>query len=164
MVYLVYGIAFMTLTCFLLGIKATAKIFPQLVKKVNGQRLWQISLALLLAPAAIITFIIILYFWVWHSEPFTRFAHMFWVLGFWMIGTLSFFMFILAVKTKLQQSYFALISAFMSVSLTIYFTPLPQFLRIFSQPSDLVLSMILGLLTINVSWLTTYRVWLYIRH
>jgi len=164
MIYLIYGITFITLTCFLLGIKATAKIFLQLVKKLNDQRLRRISLGLLSVPVAIIIVVCIIYFAVWRSEPFPRFTHLFWVLGFWMIGTFSFFMFELPLKEKLQPSYFALISAFLSVSMAIYFTPLPQFLRIFSQPSEFILPMILGILAISISWLTTYRVWLYTGH
>lgn len=86
-----------------------------------------------------------------------RFSHMLWVLGFWMIGTLALFAFIIPTRLRIGAPLHLLVIAAVAITLAFYFTPLSRFTRLFRAQADLTLPAAVGILNLTISWLVAFR-------
>jgi hypothetical protein len=65
---------------------------PALVEQVGARQIQRMCDILLVFPVIVMMTVVGLYLTLWRVDPFVRFAHMLWVLGFWMLGTLGILM------------------------------------------------------------------------
>jgi hypothetical protein len=128
-------------------------ILPNLIERMGKKRLQKISDILLVIPIVVILIVAVFYFVLWKADLFIHFTHMIWVLGFWMVSTLGMFIFVILKRLKISSQYFILIIASVALAIAIYFTPLSRFTRVFSNPSDLVLPAVIGVMNIMICWL-----------
>jgi hypothetical protein len=130
---------------------------PILIEQFGSRRLRQIADLLLAIPWVVMAIVTALYFMFWHTDPLIRFAHMVWVLGFWMSGTIAIFAFIVPVRLKLGMPFQALILSIIAVMLAIYFTPLSRFTNMFPRQIGLALSALFGVLNLVICWFEVLR-------
>lgn len=130
---------------------------PVLIEQVDSRGLRRIANLLLAIPWVVMAIVAALYFMLWRTDPQIRFIHMIWVLGFWMVGTIEMFAFIVPVRLKLGMPFQRLILSTIAVALAIYFTPLSRFTNIFPKQTDLMLPALVGLLNITICWLVALR-------
>ena len=118
---------------------------PLLIERFGSQRLRRIADLFLVFPWVVAAIVTTLYFMFRHTDPLIRFTHMIWVLGFWMIGTITMFAFIAPVRLKLGMPFQRLILSAIAVALAIYFTPLSRFTNMFPRQIDLIMPALVGL-------------------
>lgn len=128
-------------------------MLPSLVERLGKKRLQRLSNILLAFPVFVILIVGIFYLVLWKTDPLLHFIHMIWVLGFWMVGTLTMFAFINLARLKLGSPSLFLIIASVAMTNAIYFTPLSRFTKVFSDPSFLVFSIVIGSLNMILCWL-----------
>ncbi len=132
-------------------------LIPAIVEQLGLRRIQRMCDIFLVIPAVVMMVVCGFYLALWRVDPFVRFAHMVWVLGFWMVGTLGMFSFIIPARLKLGFPILLLIFASINLFLAIYFTPLSRFTAQFSNPPGLLLSSAMGILNSVVGWLIVYR-------
>ena len=137
--------------------KNTTDYIPVLTERIGVQKLKQMTGMLLVFPIIVIVIIFGIYFMLWRTDPLIRFIHMVWVLGFWMSGTLGMFAFTILARLKLSMPIPILAFAFISITLAIYFTPLPRFTNLFPSPTNLILPVVIGIFNVMTSWLFVLR-------
>ncbi len=136
--------------------KKQSDVLPTLVERYGSKRVRQITNLFLSIPFMVAGIVMGLYLLLWRTDPQIRFIHMIWVLGFWMIGTIAMFTFIIPVRLKLGMPFQGLILSAVAVALAIYFTPLSRFSNVFSR-TDLVLPASVGVLNITICWFMVLR-------
>ncbi len=136
--------------------KKQSDVLPTLVERYGSKRVRQITNLFLSIPFMVAGIVMGLYLLLWRTDPQIRFIHMIWVLGFWMIGTIAMFTFIIPVRLKLGMPFQGLILSAVAVALAIYFTPLSRFSNVFSS-TDLVLPASVGVLNITICWFMVLR-------
>ncbi|MBE0669939.1 MAG: hypothetical protein IH588_05060 [Anaerolineales bacterium] len=130
---------------------------PVLIEHFGSQRLRRIADLLLAIPWAMMAIVAALYFLLWHTDPLIRFTHMFWVLGFWMIGTIAMFAFITAVRLRLGMRFQILLLFAITIAIAIYFTPLSIFTSMFPRQISLILPALIGVLNLTICWFVVLR-------
>lgn len=130
---------------------------PALVEQVGARQIQRMCDIFLVFPVMVTMIVVGLYMTLWRVDPFVRFAHMLWVLGFWMLGTLGIFAFILPARLKLGFPFPFLIFASIAIAIAIYFTPLFRFTALFPNPPGLFLTAAIGFLNGLSSWLVVLR-------
>ncbi len=158
MAYLMIGLAILTLVLTQKSLKQTAHLLTEVIKSVGSEPLHGISSMLIIAPLVVIVIVVLFYFLIWRTNPMLRFTHMIWVLSFWTSGTFDLFIFMVLVRSKLAIPFLALIASILSISMAIYFTPLPNFLTMFMDSKKLLFSLIIGVVGISLSWMNAYRI------
>jgi hypothetical protein len=158
MTYLILG-----LTCFawifcLISLKRVAALQSKLVQRLGHTRLKRLANLLFIAPILVISIVVVIYLAFWHTDPLLRFAHMIWVLGLWMLGTLSLFTFMLPARTKLIYPFLALPASVFSIAAAIYFTPLPTFATVFVDQPGMFLAVAIGFANLGLNWMVVHRV------
>lgn len=128
------------------------------MEKIGSQKLECMADVLLALPFIVSATLIAIYFAFWRTDALIRFIHMTWVLGFWMLGTVAVFAFVIPVWLKIGTSYLFLVLASTAMATAIYFTPLSRFADAFSFPLSLTLSAMVGFLTMVASWFATLRI------
>lgn len=135
----------------------TFALVPALVEQVRSRQIQRMCDIFLVFPVVVMMTVLRLYLTIWRVDPLVHFAHMLWVLGFWMLGTLGIFAFILPVRLKLGFPFRFLIFASIAIVLAIYFTPLSRFTALFSNLLGLFLTAAIGFLNGIASWLLVLR-------
>ena len=137
--------------------KKQSDVLPTLVERYGSKRVRQITDLFLGIPFMVAVIVLGLYLLLWHTDPQIRFIHMIWVLGFWMVGTVAMFTFIIPMRLKLGTPFQKLILSAIAIVLAIYFTPLSRFTNMFPRQTDLVLPALVGVLNITICWLVVLR-------
>jgi len=132
------GLAVVALVCYLFSWKQVVVHQLELLSRLDQRRLFWLATILLTAPFIVILVVALFLLRGGYSELWLRLAHMIWVLGLWMIGTLALFTFILPDRRKITYPYLALITSFLSIPLAIYFTPVQNFQAFFPNFSHCV--------------------------
>ncbi len=158
MAYFMIGLAIFAPVLCLISMKQLAHFLMELIDAVGSKPFQWISNILIIPPLLVITIVVLFYFSFWRTNPMLRFTHMIWVLSLWISGTLGLFIFVIPVRVKLAFPYLALIASFLSISMAIYFTPLPNFQTIFMDPKKLFFSLVIGVVDISMSWMIAYRI------
>lgn len=127
------------------------------MKKIPSQKLKRMFNAFLVLPFLVIVTVTAIYFAFWRTDPLIRFCHMFWVLGFWMMGTLAIFAFLLRTRQKIGASIYLLVLSIAAIVLAVYFTPLSRFTDIFPTQASLLLPASIGAFNLLTSWLIAFR-------
>ncbi len=127
------------------------------MEETDSQKLKRVTGVLLAMPFSVIATTIAIYFAFWKIDPLIRFIHMIWVLGFWILGTVTMFAFIIRVRLKPGAPYLFLVLAFAATGIAIYFSPLSRFADVFSTPLGLMLSAAIGVLNMTAGWLFVFR-------
>ena len=130
---------------------------PILIEHFGSKRLRRIANLFLVIPWVVAAIVTTLYFMFRHTDPLIRFTHMIWVLGFWMIGTIAMFAFIVPVRLKLGTPVQTLIFSNIAILLAIYFTPLSRFSNIFPRQISLILPALIGVLNLTIGWFVVLR-------
>jgi hypothetical protein len=156
--YLFIGIACIALIFFLISLKRLNTFQSELIERFGSTKLKRLGNMLFIVPILVILVVIPFYLFLWRSEAWLRFAHMIWVLGLWMLGTISFFTFTIPARIKIVYPFSALAAAISSIAMAVYFTPLPRFASIFTNTPNLLLSVICGGMNLCWSWVVTYRI------
>ena len=128
-------------------------LIPAMVEQLGSRQIRRMCDIFLVFPAVVMMVVCGFYLALWRVDPFVRFAHMVWVLGFWMVGTLGMFSFIIPARLKLGFPILILIFSSIALFLAIDFTPLSSFTALFSNPPGLFVSSVIGFLNGLVSWL-----------
>lgn len=137
--------------------KKQSDVLPTLVERYGSKRVRQIADLLLGIPFIVAVIVMSLYLLLWRTDPQIHFIHMIWVLGFWMVGTVSMFTFIIPVQLKIGMSFQRLILSAVAIAFAIYFTPLSRFTSVFPRQTDLMLPALVGVLNITICWLVVLR-------
>ena len=127
------------------------------MEKIDSQKLKRVTGVFLAMPFIVSAATITIYFAFWKTDPLIRFIHMTWVLGFWMLGTVAMFAFIVRVRLKPGTAYLFLVLAFAATGIAIYFTLLSRFADVFSPPLGLTLSAAIGILSTIACWLSILK-------
>lgn len=127
------------------------------MKTLNSQKLRRMADVFLALPFIVILTVIAIYFEFWRTDPLLRFIHMIWVLGFWMVGTLALFAFIIPAQLKHHTPFLKLILSIFAIFLVVYFTPLQRFTAQFITPAGLTFPAVVGILNVTISWLAAFR-------
>jgi hypothetical protein len=127
------------------------------MKKITSPKLKQMLNAFLILPFIVTLTIIAIYFAFWRTDPLIRFSHMLWVLGFWMMGTLAMFAFLLPARRKIGALVYLMVVSIAAIALAVYFTPLSRFTDLFPMQASLTLPASLGALNLMTSWLIAFR-------
>lgn len=125
---------------------------PVLIEQFDSRGLRRIANLLLAIPWVVMAIVAALYFMLWHTDPLIHFTHMIWVLGFWMIGTIAMFAFIIPVRLKLGVPVQVLIFSTIAIALAIYFTPLSRCTTVFPRQTNLMLPVLAGMLNLTICW------------
>ncbi len=139
------------------GTRKTPDLLPILIERFGSRRLGQVTDLLLASPVIVMMIIVGFYFMFWQVDALTRLAHMIWVLGFWMLGTLGVFAFIIPARLNLGYPLHILLFAAMTIVLAVYFTPLFRFTTLFSSLCGLILPAVIGLINMLISWTLILR-------
>ncbi len=137
--------------------KRRSDVLPILIERYGSKRVRQIAELFLGAPFMVAVIVTSLYLLLWRTAPQIRFIHMIWVLGFWMVGTITMFHFIVPMRLKLGAPFQRLIVSAITIALAIYFTPLSRFTNVFPRQTDLVLPALVGMLNITICWFVALR-------
>ncbi|PKN88476.1 MAG: hypothetical protein CVU46_00910 [Chloroflexi bacterium HGW-Chloroflexi-8] len=137
-------------------LKRTPELFPALIQQLGKHKIQKMCDFFLVFPAVVIIVVTGFYLVLWRIDPYVRFAHMLWVLGFWMIGTLGMFGFIIPARLKIGSPLPILICALISIAIAIYFTPLSRFTALFTNLPGLILSTATGFFNGMASWLIVF--------
>ena len=137
--------------------KKQSDVLPTLVERYGSKRVRQITDLFLGIPFMVAVIVIGLYLLFWRTDPQIRFIHMIWVLGFWMVGTVAMFTFIIPMRLKFGAPFQKLILSAIAIMLAIYFTPLSRFTNMFPRQIDLMLPALVGALNITICWLVVLR-------
>jgi hypothetical protein len=148
--YFFIGLALVSLLSFVYGSRFIAPHLKDPVERFGSQRLYRFGLFLLVLPVLILLIVFCLIFFIWQTESSLRFAHLLWVLGLWMLGTLCMFVFLLSVRLKLKAPKFAIIFPLVIIPVAIYSTPLPVFQRVFN--GLILIPALIGILNITLVW------------
>lgn len=127
------------------------------MKKITSPKLKQMLDVFLVLPFIVIVTVTAIYFGYWRTAPLIRFSHMLWVLGFWMMGTLAMFTFILPMRQKIGAPVYLMVVSIAAIALAVYFTPLSRFANLFPAQASLLLPASLGTLHLLTSWLIAFR-------
>ena len=133
MVFWMSSLAIIALICLLAVVQEILSLLPQLVEKFGRLRLNQVSSVMRVVPPVVLLLITFLILAVWQSDLLMQFTHMIWVLGLWLLGTFSFFAFLIPTRIKLIRTYLALIPAIITIPLAIFCTPIQRFEALFSR-------------------------------
>lgn len=133
--------------------KRMPDLVPALVEQVGLRQIQWMCDIYLVFPVVVMMIACGFYLALWRVDLFVRFAHMLWVLGFWMLGTMEMFGFIIPARLKLGFPIPILVFASITIALAIYFTPLSRFTALFSNLPGLFLPAVIGFLNGMVSWL-----------
>lgn len=128
-----------------------------LAEQVGARQIQRMCDIFLVLPVVVIMTVFGLYLTLWRIDPLIRIAHMLWVLGSWMLGTIGMFAFIIPARLKLGFPFPILFFTSIAIVLAIYFTPLFRFTALFSNPPDLFLALAIGFVTGMSSWLLVLR-------
>lgn len=132
--------------------KKKSDLLPTLVEWYGSKRVFQITDLFLGTPFMVAAIVTGLYLLLWRTDPQIRFIHMIWVLGFWMIGTIAIFTFIIPVRLKIGTPFQKLILSAVAIALAIYFTPISRFSNVFPKQTDLMLPALVGVLNLTICW------------
>lgn len=126
-------------------------------KRFAPQRLGRIVDIFLAVPLIVALIVTGLYLTLWRADPLVHFTHAIWVLGFWMIGTLGTFTFIILARLKFRITYLISVPVFAALFTAVYFTPLSRYTALFSNPAGMILPAVIGGLNTTISWLIVLR-------
>jgi len=132
-------------------------LLPAMVDQSGSRQIQWMCEIFLVSPAVVMLIACGFSLALWRVDPFVRFAHMVWVLGFWMLGTLELFGFIIPARLKIGIPFQLLFIATITLFLAAYFTPLSRFTTQFSTLPGLVQTTAIGILNGVVSWRIVYR-------
>lgn len=127
------------------------------MKKITSPKRKQMLDVFLILPFIVIVTVTAIYFALWRTDPLIRFSHMLWVLGFWMMGTLAMFAFLLPLRQKIGAPVYLMVVSIAAIALAVYFTPLSRFTDLFPTQASLILPTSLGALNLLTSWLIALR-------
>lgn len=76
-------------------------LIPAMVEQLGSRQVKRMCDIFLVFPAVVMMVACGFYLALWRVDPFVRFAHMVWVLGFWMLGSMGMFGCIIPARLKL---------------------------------------------------------------
>ena len=76
-------------------------LIPAMVEQLGSRQIRRMCDIFLVFPAVVMMVVCGFYLALWRVDPFVRFAHMVWVLGFWMLGSMGMFGCIIPARLKL---------------------------------------------------------------
>lgn len=133
--------------------RITISAFSTRMARTDPQKLWRAADVLLAVPIMVLVSLVGVYVLFWRTAPLLRFAHMLWVLGLWMAGTVAMFACLISARLKTGGRIQLLFFAFPAIALALYSTPLSRFAILFKSQTGLILPAAAGGLMIIRSWL-----------
>ncbi len=156
MQYLWSGFALVAFGCLVIGLRQAGPLVPSLAEAGGRRRMRVLAVVVLGAPILVAVIVAVLVFAVWRTDPLLRLAHMLWVLGLWMIGTVAMFAYVLPLRLGLARLSTLLVASVLSVPLAVFFTPLPRFRTTFSKPAQYLTSLF-ALVAVGLCLTVAYR-------
>ncbi len=130
---------------------------PILIERFGSQWLRRTADMLLAIPFGVTGLVTGFYIVSWQTDPLVHFTHMLFVLGFWMIGTIALFIFMIPVCLKLKVPFRAVTFPAVAIALAIYFTPLSRFRTMFPGQAGLIFPASVGMLSLAIACFVVLR-------